>query len=68
MVKKTKSKKSKKDSKSLQNDELSELQDIKKLLVLLLLKSDVKPESIIKILNIDQGNFSRTFPVRELIK
>lgn len=48
--------------------ELKELRDIKKLLILNLLESGVKAESIWKLLDMDQGDFSREFPVRKLLK
>lgn len=60
--------KTKKSSKIIDSEELKELGDIKKLLILQLVKSGVKPESIIKLLDIDQGNFSRMFPIRDLLK
>ena len=43
------------------------LEGIKSLLVLQLLISKVPAKLIAKVLNIDSGNFSRLFPVREII-
>ena len=68
MVKKSTSKRGKKPHTVTKTDELNELMDIKKLLILLLLKSGVKAESIRKLLNMDQGNFSRMFPITKLLK
>jgi hypothetical protein len=48
--------------------ELKELQAIKKLLVLQLLAQDIKVDVIADILGMDQGNFSRMYPVRKLLK
>jgi len=64
----TKIKKSKKNIHTTKDEALKELQDIKKLLILQLLKSGIHADSVIKLLDIDQGNFSRSFPIRELIK
>ena len=50
------------------DDELKELKDIKRLLILQLLNAEVPGDSIAKILNMDQGNFSREFPLRKLVK
>lgn len=47
--------------------ELKELREIKKLLVILLLNSGVKAETISKVLGMTKGNFSKIFPVRNLI-
>lgn len=49
-----------------QSIELKELRAIKKLLILQLLKSGVKADSIALILDMDKGNFSREFPVKKL--
>ena len=41
-----------------------ELSDINKLLILDLLSRGVKRSQIAKMLGVDQGNFSRTYPTR----
>ncbi len=51
----------------LNEKELKELQDIKKLLVVQLLNDGIKPNGIADLLNMDQGNFSKMFPVRKLL-
>jgi hypothetical protein len=48
--------------------ELRELQDIKNLLVLQLLASDVRAGDIVRVHDMDKGNFSHMFPVRKLSK
>lgn len=50
------------------DEELKELQAIKKLLVLQLLTQGIKTEAIADLLEMDQGDFSRIFPVRKLLK
>ena len=49
-------------------DQVDQLEDIKKLLVLQLLKSGVSANTIASLLEMDQGDFSRAFPVRKLLK
>ncbi len=48
--------------------ELKELQAIKKLLVLQLLNQGVSAEALADFIGMDQGDFSRMFPVRKLLK
>lgn len=52
----------------MSEEELKELQAIKKLLVLELLTQGIKTEAIADLLEMDQGDFSRMFPVRKLLK
>jgi hypothetical protein len=52
----------------LSEKELNELVSIKKLLVFQLLKEGTPGTSIAKLLGMDQGNFSRMFPVKKLLK
>jgi hypothetical protein len=49
-------------------DETDQLEDIKKLLVLQLLNSGISGTTIATILGMDQGDFSRAFPVKKLLK
>jgi hypothetical protein len=44
-----------------------ELDEIKKLLILDLFSRGVKPNQIAKILGVDKGNFSRAYPMREIL-
>ena len=46
---------------------IRELSDIKKLLILDLMTRGVKPMQIARILDIDKGQFSRMYPMREII-
>ncbi len=46
---------------------IRELSDIKKLLILELLSRGVKPIQIAKMLGVDQGNFSRMYPMRRIL-
>jgi hypothetical protein len=48
--------------------ELKELRAIKKLLVLQLLTQDIKADAIADLLEMDQADFSRMFPIRKLLK
>ena len=48
--------------------ELKELRTIKKLLVLQLLTQDIKADAIADLLEMDQADFSRMFPIRKLLK
>lgn len=68
MKKKTNSTRTKDSTKKSKNEELKELKSIKKLLILQLLKSGVKGESIAKFLGMQSSNFSRDFPARDLLK
>jgi hypothetical protein len=52
----------------LDEKSLKELQQIKRLLIAQLLLQGVSASDIADILGIDQGDFSRTFPVRKLFK
>ncbi len=47
---------------------LKELQTVRKLLVLQLLNSGIQGSSIEDLIEMDQGDFSRMFPVRKLLK
>jgi hypothetical protein len=49
-------------------EETEQLEDIKKLLVLQLLNSGVSGATIATLLEMDQGDFSRAFPVKKLLK
>jgi hypothetical protein len=46
---------------------IQELFEIKKLLILDLMSRGVKPKQIAKMLDVDAGNFSRMYPMREII-
>lgn len=46
---------------------VQELLEIKKLLILDLMSRGIKPRQIAKILDVDAGNFSRIYPMREII-
>jgi len=52
----------------LTKDQTEQLEDIKKLLILQLLNSGISGTTIAEILGMDQGDFSRAFPVRRLLK
>jgi hypothetical protein len=57
-----------KRSKGAESDPtVRELVAIKKLLILDLMSRGVKPKQIAKILGVDAGNFSRTYPMREIV-
>ena len=46
---------------------VGELVDIKKLLILDLLSRGLKQSQVAKMLGVDQGNFSREFPMRGIL-
>jgi len=46
---------------------VQELIEIKKLLILDLMSRGVKPKQIAKMLDVDPGQFSRMYPMREII-
>jgi len=53
----------KRKKKSIQDPTVRELDAIKRLLILLLLKSGASQREIAKALGMDQGNFSRAYPI-----
>lgn len=58
-------------SKNIKNSnekEIKELETIKKLLVLQLLNSGVKTNTIAKMLGMQKSHFSTMFPFRKLVK
>jgi DNA-directed RNA polymerase specialized sigma subunit len=53
----------KRNKKSNQDPTIRELDEIKRLLMLLLLKSGASQREIAKAIGMDQGNFSRAYPI-----
>ena len=53
----------KKGTKSIQDPTVRDLDAIKRLLMLLLLKAGASQREIAKPLDMDQGNFSRAYPI-----
>ena len=49
-------------------DQAEQLEDIKKLLVVQLLNSGISAASLASLLEMDPGDFSRTYPVKKLLK
>ena len=58
---------SKHSSVNVSDPLIRELSDIKKLLILDLLSRGVKPIQVAKMLGVDQGNFSRMYPMRRIL-